>query len=293
MPEELFDKWKTITKEKAFDKRMLNDLYEEEGRKILDSYNDKADSIQGWANTFQTTRDILREEIKASRPIDEIRILDLGCGADPRMFLSLNRDFSICKLRYVGDEISLSKLKTLNMIARSVGVKTILSSVCLDCHDIPFKDCLFDFVICNDTIEHLLEPEKALCEIGRVLKDDGLAVISTPNRDRPDVLIRKMIDFLKFKERIKNQYFMAVSHLNEFTHREFEGLLKKAGMYIKKTYILNYPFSLGYIKRSGYFSKLPDWLLIFPYKLLNFMIRNCGVRKFSTHIFLTCGKVIR
>lgn len=294
MPEELFDKWKGVTNERVSDKRILNDLYEEEGKKILNAYNERAGSVQGWTNTFQKTMDILCEEIKASRAIDGIKILDLGCGADPRVFLSLIGTLTSHKLRYIGGEISFSKLKTLNMASGRADVKQVLNSVCLDCHDVSFKDDTFDFVICDDTIEHLPEPVKALSEISRVLKRRGLAVISTPNRDRPDVLIRKIIDFFRFKGRVKKHYFMAVSHLNEFTHREFEGLLNKARMYIKKpTYILDYPFSLAYIKESGYFSKLPNWLLIFPYKLLNFMIRNCGIRKLSTHIFLTCGKLTR
>lgn len=42
----------------------------------------------------------------------------------------------------------------------------------------------FDIVLCADVIEHLLAPEKVLQLIGNSLKPDGLAIISTPERER-------------------------------------------------------------------------------------------------------------
>ncbi len=48
---------------------------------------------------------------------------------------------------------------------------------------IDFKDNFFDVITLFDVIEHLTNPVDTLKEVSRVLKEDGLVVISTPNID--------------------------------------------------------------------------------------------------------------
>ena len=45
-----------------------------------------------------------------------------------------------------------------------------------------FNDASFDVVVSFETIEHLAEQAQMLAEIRRVLRPDGLLVISSPNR---------------------------------------------------------------------------------------------------------------
>jgi ubiquinone/menaquinone biosynthesis C-methylase UbiE len=52
-----------------------------------------------------------------------------------------------------------------------------------DALNLPFKDESFDIVTAFEVIEHLYDPQKALGEIRRILKMDGIALISTPRRD--------------------------------------------------------------------------------------------------------------
>jgi SAM-dependent methyltransferase len=52
-----------------------------------------------------------------------------------------------------------------------------------DLRDLPFEDDSFDVVVSFETIEHVEEPEKALAEIDRVLRPEGILVISSPNPD--------------------------------------------------------------------------------------------------------------
>lgn len=47
----------------------------------------------------------------------------------------------------------------------------------------PYDNNSFDVVISLETIEHLYNPEKFVLEVKRVLKDDGIFVVSTPNDD--------------------------------------------------------------------------------------------------------------
>ena len=59
----------------------------------------------------------------------------------------------------------------------SFGPRTVL--IC-DIHDIPFEDETFDGVITQATLEHVVDPFRAVEEIHRVLKKDGIVYAETP-----------------------------------------------------------------------------------------------------------------
>ncbi|MBC6369020.1 bifunctional 2-polyprenyl-6-hydroxyphenol methylase/3-demethylubiquinol 3-O-methyltransferase UbiG [Algoriphagus sp. AK58] len=48
--------------------------------------------------------------------------------------------------------------------------------------DIPFESQVFDMVVSFETIEHISDHKKMIAEIKRVLKSDGLLIISTPEK---------------------------------------------------------------------------------------------------------------
>jgi SAM-dependent methyltransferase len=48
--------------------------------------------------------------------------------------------------------------------------------------DLPFRDDSFDLVTLLEVIEHLADIPHALREIARVLRSDGVAIVTTPNR---------------------------------------------------------------------------------------------------------------
>lgn len=52
-----------------------------------------------------------------------------------------------------------------------------------DIDALPFPDASFDVVVSFETIEHVPDPMHALAELRRVLKADGLLIISTPDRE--------------------------------------------------------------------------------------------------------------
>jgi ubiquinone/menaquinone biosynthesis C-methylase UbiE len=51
-----------------------------------------------------------------------------------------------------------------------------------DIDKMPFEDKKFDLVICFETIEHVKDYNASLIEIKRILKDDGMLIMSTPNK---------------------------------------------------------------------------------------------------------------
>jgi GT2 family glycosyltransferase/2-polyprenyl-3-methyl-5-hydroxy-6-metoxy-1,4-benzoquinol methylase/glycosyltransferase involved in cell wall biosynthesis len=58
-----------------------------------------------------------------------------------------------------------------------------LHFLCAPARNIPINNKNFDVIVSFETIEHFSEHDEFLQEINRLLKDDGLFIISSPNRD--------------------------------------------------------------------------------------------------------------
>ncbi len=54
--------------------------------------------------------------------------------------------------------------------------------LCGDLISLPYKDKTFDFISALDVLEHIKNDEKAISEISRILKKNGIAVITVPHR---------------------------------------------------------------------------------------------------------------
>lgn len=105
------------------------------------------------------------------------KALNLGCGEG-------EMDSMLAK--YVGhlwacdiNKDDLVHAKTLNQ-----PVKNITYSVD-DALATPFEDSSFDFIISSEVIEHVADSEKLMQEIARLLKPNGIALITYPTEDFP------------------------------------------------------------------------------------------------------------
>ena len=49
-----------------------------------------------------------------------------------------------------------------------------------DIHDLPYKDSTFDIVYCRHTLEHTLNPQKAMEELYRIVQSKGVLYVSVP-----------------------------------------------------------------------------------------------------------------
>lgn len=54
--------------------------------------------------------------------------------------------------------------------------------LCMDAQNLRFPDAFFDVVVSFETIEHLPHPKKFIKECHRVLKNNGILILSTPNK---------------------------------------------------------------------------------------------------------------
>lgn len=101
-------------------------------------------------------------------PLPEEWLLDVGCGSGAAF------DFMEC--RYVGLDPSLELLKQAHgPVVRGVAEK------------LPFKDDVFDIVICVSAFHNFEDPEKALDEMKRVCKGRIVVTVFKKGSDRKKV----------------------------------------------------------------------------------------------------------
>jgi SAM-dependent methyltransferase len=110
----------------------------------------------------------------ASRFVSDKRVLDAGCGTAYGTEILAGAGAS----EVVGVDIDPGVVQ--------VGRERLRADVSFevaDARDLPFADDAFDVVVCFEVIEHVEDPEAILDELRRVLRPEGLAAVSSPNRD--------------------------------------------------------------------------------------------------------------
>lgn len=98
--------------------------------------------------------------------------LDCGCG-DGKVAEYLVKKLSSSGA--LGVDICAEKVN----LARRRGVSAEVIN--LDTKELPFPDNSVDMVFCNHVIEHLFDPDHLLSQLHRVLKKNGILVMTTPN----------------------------------------------------------------------------------------------------------------
>lgn len=89
----------------------------------------------------------------------------------------------------------------------SFGPETTL--IC-DAHDIPFEDGSFDCVIVQAVLEHVIDPQRCVDEVWRVLASDGLVYAETPFIQQVHM---KQYDFTRFTHLGHRRLFRCFSEL--------------------------------------------------------------------------------
>ena len=96
---------------------------------------------------------------------------------------------------------------------------------------LPFEDNNLNMVIFTDVIEHVLPIKPILEEINRVLKRDGLILLSTPNSVRFSKRIPILLGATPSSSSLRDFYYNIPfrGHLREFTMKEMSIVLNFAG----------------------------------------------------------------
>lgn len=96
--------------------------------------------------------------------------IDVGCGEGGGASRWLNTHTA----SYVGVDVSNRAVEA----ARNAGLNAVTIE---DASRLPYGEASFDVAICFEVCEHLLDPHLAVSEILRVLRPEGLLIVTVPN----------------------------------------------------------------------------------------------------------------
>ena len=109
------------------------------------------------------------------------KLLDLGCGISALPILAAKiKDSEIYAVDFADHFIIL--MDAVMKITEQKNIHYLVGNV----DKIPFEDNFFDYVVLGELLEHCENPQNVIGEVKRVLKDDGLIAISTPNEETKD-----------------------------------------------------------------------------------------------------------
>lgn len=112
----------------------------------------------------------------ASQLVEGKDVLEAACGAGQGLGYLAHK-----AKRVVAGDIDEEIVKKANDYYK--GSFDILK---IDACDLPFEDNSFDAIILFEAIYYLREPEKFVSQCQRILRDNGLVLISSVNKDWPD-----------------------------------------------------------------------------------------------------------
>jgi len=137
-----------------------------------------------------------RELKKLKKPKGSIKVLDIGCG-DGWLTFRLKKEFgSKYKVQFFGSDLSLPNIEFAVKRKEYCGYDNCYFAV-MDAQNLSAKNDGFDIVICAEVIEHMFSPQKVISEAHRVLKKEGLFMITTPQKNGG--LFTKFIRLIKNK----------------------------------------------------------------------------------------------
>lgn len=214
-------------------------------KKIIENQNFNPGIIGILFNPFFIARKGLAKNIKILSPNITGKILDVGCGTKPY------QSFFNCS-QYVGLEFDTgidSEKKTADYY--------------YDGKVFPFASESFDCVICNQVLEHVFEPENFLSEIFRVLKPEGILLLTVPfiwdEHEQPFDFARYSSFGIKYL--LERNSFRIISH-----HKSVNNV--SAVFQLLSAYIYKLTYRIKVLKWLFIF------LFIFPINLIGFL---CGM----------------
>ncbi len=148
---------------------------------------------------------VIRNKKVAKHIHKNSKVLDVGCGRD--FYLLREVENKITSGIGVDDAVKSAKQGKLTIRKMRIGLK------------LPFKSGVFDVVTMIAFIEHIDRPDKILSECNRVLRKNGIIIITTPMpRAKPfwEALVK-----LGFTEEKTTE-----DHKQYFTPEKIENLLR-------------------------------------------------------------------
>ena len=122
------------------------------------------------------------------------RMLDIGCNVGNLAFLLRENGVPAERLHFTCIDIAeeaIAVAKKRNIAGTTFKVGSAL--------ELPFPDQSFDAVTLVEVIEHIPDQSGVICEAARVLKPDGLLLLSTPNAECQPWLFDERLRFFAWR----------------------------------------------------------------------------------------------
>lgn len=155
-----------------------------------------------------------------------IKLLEAGCGIGNWVVV-----FSKFGYNVTGIEISKERLEIARKNCKKYKVKARL--IHGDIKKMPFKNESFDVIFCHGVVEHFPDSEKGVKELYRVLRKNGKALISVPNKIT-FFEINKKLQILLGK--ILHKKVWASGYERSFSKNQFKKILTDNGFKIRDFY---------------------------------------------------------
>lgn len=176
-------------------------------------------NIRDLKNESNLKYDDVKNEVEFINSLSNKRInfLDLGCG------YGLVSSFINNKYNKYGLEPNEEKIKNATKYINQENLK------CSELNEFTFSDNFFDIIMCYHVIEHVNDPEYFIYNVNRILKQNGILVISTPNFNS------SIAQLFKDNYRLLHDK----THIKLFSDESFKFFLEDNGFYIIK---IDFPF---------------------------------------------------
>lgn len=147
-------------------------------------------------------------------------ILDLGCGAGYVTAEMADRGWSVVGAELVGK---------LALAARG----RVGAVVVADCggRSLPFRSDSFDVVFAGELIEHVIDTDALLSEIGRIVRHGGMVIITTPNLASFENRLRLLLGLYPIWVEFRSA---GEGHVRAYTPRVLKRQLREHGFQLRR-----------------------------------------------------------
>lgn len=134
-------------------------------------------------------------------------------------------------LHFAPEQAFYKRFKKLSNIQYdTIDINSPLAKIRADICDLPIKDNTYDFILCNHVLEHILDDNKAISELYRVLKKDGVGIFQVPIDMKKEFTFQD--DSITDKKE-RNKIFGQYDHVRVYG-KDYFTKLKNAGFKVEE-----------------------------------------------------------
>lgn len=145
------------------------------------------------------------------------RVLDIGCGVGTLDFYLANKKYSV-----LGVDISKKVIDLCIRNSQLLGLNFNTTFKNLNFPEQNFDE-KFDYIICSEVLEHLVDDKKALSCIFKLLKPNGVLIISVPSKNAP-----------LYKIGYSDKFDRNVGHLRRYLPEDLVNLCTQSGFAVNE-----------------------------------------------------------